>query len=176
MLIVDRAQGHKVFLQGKAMDHGIFLVQPATHEFLVRQSLAAGPAFHRQTMPETMQHEHGIGMHARDDTHPDLASFAVNAFHTDGIPILHAQFPGPFRGNPGAVLRQTVVQQRIVLGVRMGMARIAAHDQTKLSLPRPGHVLPGGERRQSGVLPRAEKDLYLAGRRRETGSKIDGSV
>ena len=68
------------------------------------------------------------------------------------------------------------MQQGIVLGVRMGVARIASHDQAELSLPRPGHVLPGGERRQAGLLPGAEKDLYLAGGRREAGAQIDRSV
>ena len=176
MIIADGAQGHKVLLQGKAVDHGIFLVQSAMHELLVCQSLAAGPALHRQAMPETMQHEHGIGMHAGDDTHPDLATLAVSSFHTDSISILHAQLAGPFRGDPGTVFRQAVVQQGIVLGVRMGVARIASHDQAELPLSRPGHVLPGHERRQTGFPPGTEKDFYLAGRRRETGAQIDGGI
>ena len=58
----------------------------------------------------------------------------------------------------------------------MGVACIATHDQAELPLPRPGHVLPGHERRQPGFLPGTEKDFYLAGRRRETGAQIDGGI
>lgn len=58
----------------------------------------------------------------------------------------------------------------------MGVARIASHDQAELPLSRPGHVLPGHERRQTGFPPGTEKDFYLAGRRRETGAQIDGGI
>ena len=126
-----------MFLEGNGAAGRVPDIESALHEFVVRKAPAHGPAFHRQGMAKTVNHEYGIRMNKIRDLGLNRFRISVLA-DSHGAAIRYSQGFGGFRVDPEHVFRHLLKKQGIVDRMPLGVQGASAKCQAELSFGRMG--------------------------------------